>query len=124
LLAALLESAAVRTQLLVATRSVTLVNQLTPEEVWVVERQDASRWYEAMLFGDPRSVVTALNEPTKENELQEVRQHFAGPGEIEDGWQTLSRPCPEKAALRLSGRAVFPFLRRPTTCWSFFSGEG
>jgi predicted ATPase len=40
LLAALLESAAKRTQVLVATQSVTLVNQFTPEEVWVVERED------------------------------------------------------------------------------------
>ncbi len=40
LLAALLESAAQRTQILVATQSVTLVNQFTPESVWVVERGD------------------------------------------------------------------------------------
>ena len=40
LLAALLESAAQRTQILVATQSVTLVNQFTPESVWVVERDD------------------------------------------------------------------------------------
>lgn len=38
LLANLLESAAQRTQVLVATQSVTLVNQFTPESVWVVER--------------------------------------------------------------------------------------
>jgi predicted ATPase len=40
LLADLLESAAQRTQILVATQSVTLVNQFTPESVWVVERSD------------------------------------------------------------------------------------
>lgn len=40
LLADLLESAAQRTQVLVATQSVTLVNQFTPESVWVVERED------------------------------------------------------------------------------------
>jgi len=40
LLADLLESAAQRTQILVATQSVTLVNQLTPESVWVVERDE------------------------------------------------------------------------------------
>jgi predicted ATPase len=40
LLADLLESAAQRTQILVATQSVTLVNQFTPESVWVVERDN------------------------------------------------------------------------------------
>jgi predicted ATPase len=40
LLADLLESASQRTQILVATQSVTLVNQFTPESVWVVERDD------------------------------------------------------------------------------------
>ena len=40
LLADLLLSAAQRTQILVATQSVTLVNQFTPESVWVVERGD------------------------------------------------------------------------------------
>lgn len=42
LLAALLESAAERTQALVATQSVTLVNQYTPERVWVVEREESA----------------------------------------------------------------------------------
>ncbi len=40
LLADLLESVSQRTQVLVATQSVTLVNQFTPESVWVVERTD------------------------------------------------------------------------------------
>ncbi len=40
LLADLLESTSQRTQVLVATQSVTLVNQFTPEFVWVVERVD------------------------------------------------------------------------------------
>ncbi len=40
LLADLLESASQRTQVLVATQSVTLVNQFAPEFVWVVERVD------------------------------------------------------------------------------------
>jgi len=40
LLAALLESAAQRTQVLVATQSVTLINQFTPEFVWIVEREN------------------------------------------------------------------------------------
>jgi predicted ATPase len=40
LLAALLQSAATRTQIIVATQSVTLVDQFTPEEVWTVDRED------------------------------------------------------------------------------------
>ncbi|MBI3492247.1 MAG: AAA family ATPase [Acidobacteria bacterium] len=36
--ASLLQSAATKTQVLAATQSVTLVNQLTPEDVWVVDR--------------------------------------------------------------------------------------
>lgn len=40
LLADLLSSAATRTQVLVATQSVTLVNQFEPEQVWTVERAD------------------------------------------------------------------------------------
>jgi predicted ATPase len=39
-LAGLLESAATRTQVIVGTQSVTLVNQLTPESVWAVDRED------------------------------------------------------------------------------------
>jgi predicted ATPase len=42
LLAALLKSAARRTQVIVATQSVTLVNQLTPEDVWVCDRVDGA----------------------------------------------------------------------------------
>lgn len=41
-LASLLESAATRTQVLVATQSVTLVNQFTPDRVWVAEREDGA----------------------------------------------------------------------------------
>lgn len=40
LLASLLASAAIKTQVLVATQSVTLVNQFEPEQVWTVERED------------------------------------------------------------------------------------
>lgn len=40
LLADLLSSAATRTQVIVATQSVTLVNQFEPEAVWAVDRQD------------------------------------------------------------------------------------
>jgi predicted ATPase len=64
LLADLLESAAQRTQILVATQSVTLVNQFTPASVWVVEREerasvfkhlesaDMSAWLEDYSLGD------------------------------------------------------------------------
>jgi predicted ATPase len=40
LLASLLSSAATRTQVIVATQSVTLVNQFEPEQVWAVDRED------------------------------------------------------------------------------------
>lgn len=40
LLADLLSSAATRTQVLVATQSVTLVNQFEPEHIWTVDRKD------------------------------------------------------------------------------------
>lgn len=40
LLAELLVSASQRTQILVATQSVTLINQLTPEQVWTVDREN------------------------------------------------------------------------------------
>ena len=39
-LAGLLSSAATRTQVIVATQSVTLVNQFSPDEVWAVDRAD------------------------------------------------------------------------------------
>lgn len=40
LLASLLSSASTRSQVLVATQSVTLVNQFEPEQVWAVDRED------------------------------------------------------------------------------------
>jgi predicted ATPase len=64
LLADLLESASQRTQVLVATQSVTLVNQFTPDFVWVVERTnrqsvfqhlesaDMSAWLENYSLGE------------------------------------------------------------------------
>lgn len=64
ILAALLESASVRAQVLVATQSVTLLNQLTPAEVIVVEREgeatvlhplsemDQKNWIEEYSLGD------------------------------------------------------------------------
>jgi predicted ATPase len=64
LLAGLLESASTRTQVIVATQSVTLVNQLTPESVWTVDREggqsvfrhladeDMSAWLDDYGLGD------------------------------------------------------------------------
>ncbi len=52
LLADLLESAAQRTQVLVATQSVTLVNQFTPESVWVVERRDGESIFKHLESAD------------------------------------------------------------------------
>jgi predicted ATPase len=64
LLAELLSSAATRTQVLVATQSVTLVNQFGPDEVFAVEREkdhtvfrplrsaDMSQWLDAYSLGD------------------------------------------------------------------------
>ena len=64
LLASLLESTSTRSQVLVATQSVTLLNQLTPDDVWTVERQsgesifkrlkdeDRSTWPTGMGIGD------------------------------------------------------------------------
>ena len=42
LLAGVLRFAAKRTQVLVATQSVTLVDQFTPEEIWIAERQEGA----------------------------------------------------------------------------------
>ncbi len=41
ILAGLLQSASARTQVMVATQSVTLVNQFDPEQVWAVDRADS-----------------------------------------------------------------------------------
>lgn len=63
-LAGMLQSASTRAQLLVATQSVTLINQLDPEQVWVVNREageshfnhlkaaDMSSWLEDYGLGD------------------------------------------------------------------------
>jgi predicted ATPase len=63
-LAGLLQSAATRTQLIVATQSVTLINQLQPEHIWVVDREggeskfrhlksaDMSEWLEDYGLGE------------------------------------------------------------------------
>jgi predicted ATPase len=52
LLADLLESAAQRTQILVATQSVTLVNQFTPEFVWVAERENRASVFKHLKSAD------------------------------------------------------------------------
>jgi predicted ATPase len=52
LLAGLLQSAATHTQLIVATQSVTLVNQLLPEHVWVVEREEGQSFFRQLQAAD------------------------------------------------------------------------
>jgi predicted ATPase len=64
LLADLLSSASERTQVMVASQSVTLVNQFEPKDVWTVERedsasvfrhlggQDMSKWLEDYALGE------------------------------------------------------------------------
>jgi len=71
LLGALLESAAARTQLLVATQSVTLVNQLTPEVVWVVDRLDGASTFQHLAKADLSSWLDgyALGELWEKNVL-------------------------------------------------------
>ncbi len=51
-LAGLLQSAATRTQLIVATQSVTLINQLQPEHVWVVGREDGQSIFRNLKSAD------------------------------------------------------------------------
>jgi predicted ATPase len=52
LLAALLESTSQKTQILVATQSVTLINQFTPEFVWVVERENRASVFKRLESAD------------------------------------------------------------------------
>lgn len=64
LLSDLLASAATRTQIIAATQSVTLVNQITPDEVWAVDRvgaesvfrhlseEDRSDWLDEYALGE------------------------------------------------------------------------
>ncbi len=54
-LASLLESAATRTQLLVATQSVTLINQLRPGHVWVVDREEGQSVFRHLKENDMSS---------------------------------------------------------------------
>jgi len=52
LLSALLSSAASRTQVIVATQSVTLVNQFTPEDVWTVDRKEGQSVFSQLSSAD------------------------------------------------------------------------
>jgi predicted ATPase len=54
-LAGLMESAATRTQLIVATQSVTLINQLRPEHVWVVDREEGHSVFRHLKAADMSS---------------------------------------------------------------------
>ena len=54
-LAGLLRSAATRTQLIVATQSVTLINQLEPEQVWVVDREEGASVFRHLKGADMSS---------------------------------------------------------------------
>ncbi|MBI5695339.1 MAG: AAA family ATPase [Nitrospirae bacterium] len=55
ILAGLLQSVATRTQLIVATQSVTLINQLLPEHVWVVDREDGQSVFKNLKSADMTS---------------------------------------------------------------------
>ena len=55
LLASLLQSAATRSQLIVATQSVTLINQLNPEHVWVVDREEGQSVFRHLKASDMSS---------------------------------------------------------------------
>lgn len=52
LLAELLSSASTRTQVIVATQSVTLINQLRPEDVWTVDREDGQSVFRHLAEAD------------------------------------------------------------------------
>ena len=54
-LAGLLQSASSRAQLLVATQSVTLINQLEPEQVWVVDREAGESQFHHLKAADMSS---------------------------------------------------------------------
>jgi predicted ATPase len=51
-LANMLSSAATHTQVIVATQSVTLVNQFTPEDVWTVDREDGQSVFRQLNSAD------------------------------------------------------------------------
>lgn len=54
-LAGLLRSASTHTQLIVATQSVTLINQLYPEQVWVVDREGGASTFKHLKGNDMSS---------------------------------------------------------------------
>ena len=54
-LAGMLQSASTRAQLLVATQSVTLINHLEPEQVWVVDREDGESQFKHLKEADMSS---------------------------------------------------------------------
>lgn len=54
-LAGLLQSVATRTQLIVATQSVTLINQLLPEHVWIVDREEGQSVFRHLKEADMSS---------------------------------------------------------------------
>jgi len=55
ILAGLLQSAATKTQLIVATQSATLINQLLPEHVWVVDREEGQSVFRHLTDADMSS---------------------------------------------------------------------
>lgn len=71
LLADLLKSAATRTQVIVATQSVTLVNQFEPEQVWAVDREDNQSVFRHLAGADMSSWLEhyALGELWEKNVL-------------------------------------------------------
>ena len=70
-LASMLSSAAERTQVIVATQSVTLVNQFTPEDVWTVDREDSQSMFRPLNSADRRDWLEnyALGELWEKNLL-------------------------------------------------------
>src|SRR5580698_4908813 len=71
LLADLLKSAATRTQVIVATQSVTLVNQFDPEQVWAVDRESNQSVFRHLAGADMSSRLEnyALGELWEKNVL-------------------------------------------------------
>ena len=55
ILSGLLKTASTRTQLIVATQSVTLINQLEPEQVWVVDRENGQSVFRHLQSADMTS---------------------------------------------------------------------
>jgi predicted ATPase len=80
LLAGLLKSAATRTQVIVSTQSVTLVNQFTPEDIVVVEREDRESVFRRLSSADLENWLEdyGLGDLWEENVLGD-RPHWTGP---------------------------------------------